>query len=390
MTFTPKKIVLLAHEDLYGGGTRQTYYIMEALVQAGHQPILISNAETTWLGQHIIETGLPVKTYYCKAIQRNIDLLKEFRAFFHILTVLGQEKPDALMASGVKLIGLASLAGFLTGIKQRYAIIRGEGAPPGSLQLKIIYAMQRFVAVLGTQFITVSDYIRKQMLLHQLCKPDRVASIVDGTDVVRFASGQKGLLRKQFNIPEHALVVGMVGRLCAGKRYEDFIDMMQILCGFYPHVYGLLIGEGDDRAVLQAQIEDTGYPDRILITGFLPNMPDVYADLNVSVLLTDYEGCPNGVLESMASKIPVVATAVTGLPEIIDSGVNGILVPIGDVSATAQAVDHLMNHLEVSQRMVEKAYETIDKRFNKIRQIDCVVNHLVRSPAQLLRERSKR
>lgn len=379
-----RKIILLAHEDLYGGGTRQTFYIMRELVRQGYETVLVSNAENTWLGQTIREQGLTVKTYYTPLIQREIKPLNELQVLLYLFRVFWQEKPDVVFASGVKLIGLGGLVGWLCRVPHRIAIIRGEGAPPGSRMLEAIYAMERFVAILGMRFITVSDYIRQQMIQRGVASPESIVTIHDGIDPTDFQQPiegtSAGIFTERFGLPSDAFKIGMIGRFVAGKRYDHFIELMRRLCEQQPHVVGVLIGEGEHRAQLEAQIQATGFADRILIAGYCTDMASVYRDLDVTVLLTDYEGCPNAILESFAAGVPVVASHVCGIPELIESGQNGYLVAPGNLEEASQAIMPLIADRALGYALGQQGRRTVMERFYMEHQVACLIEHVMAPP----------
>jgi glycosyltransferase involved in cell wall biosynthesis len=377
-----KKILLLAHEDLYGGGTRQTYYIMEALVKRGYETILVSNAEITWLGQTIRQTGLPIKTYYTPLICRKIRPLQELKLFFYLLRIFREEKPDVVFASGVKLIGLTGVAGWLAHIPKRVAIIRGEGAPPGSRLLQVIYQMEWLVARLGMTFITVSEYIRRQMLQRRIADDAAITAIHDGIDPTTFqpdsltSTEQAGIFTKRYQLPPNAFKIGMVGRFVPGKRYDQFIEMLRLLCQRHRQVYGFLVGEGEHRERLQTLINESGFAHRIFIAGYCADMPAVYRDLDLTVLFTDYEGCPNSILESFAAGVPVVASDVCGISELIEPGRNGYLIPPGNMQEAVRIISPLVSSSALLKIMGEHGSRTVMEKFNLVRQVARVVESL--------------
>ncbi len=375
----PLKVILLAHEHLYGGGTKQTFLLAEALVARGVQTVLVSNAETSWLGQALEQSGLPVKTYYSQLIDRAIRPWQELKVLFFIIQVFLTEKPDVVLASGVKLIGLSGVAAWLCNVPNRFAIIRGEGAPPGSRTLKVIYAMHRLLALLGVRYITVSEYIRRQMIDHGICRPDRIQTIHDGIPVSAFTplAEDEQCFADSWKLPPNAFKIGMVGRLVAGKRYDYFIQLMIALCREFPQVYGVLIGEGPDRAHLESLIQVSGFADRLVMAGYCADMPAVYRSLDFTVLFTDYEGCPNSVLESMAAGVPVLASDVCGIGEILESGWNGFLVTHGDVESAAILMRKAIEEPAFRKSMSENARDSVRHRFDASQKLQELVSHLL-------------
>lgn len=375
------KVLLLVHEGLYGGGSRQSFYLLESLVQAGLSAVLVSNAKESWLGRQLEKQPLPVKTYYTSVIQRSINPLKELLAFLYLIGVFLKEKPDVLLTCGVKLIGLGCFAGWLCRIPLRVAIIRGQGAPEGSVMLKIIYAMERFVALLGTRFITVCDYNRQEMITQGIAKSENLVTIHNGTDLVAYGSGCQGWLRRQYNLSEDAFIIGMVGRLSRQKRFDQFIQLLVKLCECHSTVYGFIIGDGEDRDPLQQQINAAGMADRIFITGFVEQMPDLYSDLNLSVLLTRYEGCANALLESAVAGVPIIADAVCGNSEVVIHGENGYIFQPGDIQQAIAYAQTLITDPKACCRMGQRGREIAQERFDRVKQTARLVQVLQQWPA---------
>lgn len=361
--------MVLVHEGLYGGGSLQTFYILQALCQKGFRPLVVTNAKGTAMERKIQQAKLELDFRYSSLIQRPINPFKDFLTLLYLIRVMLQEKPDVVLTSGVKLIGLGSLAAWFARMPPCVAVIRGQGAAPGSRLLSVVYAMERFVAWLGTRFITVCEYDRQQMLSRNICPSQQVVTIHNGTHLERFRSGEKGHVRKQFEIPESAVVFGMVGRLYPQKRYDAFVQLMAPLCKEYSHVYGLLVGEGEDRVALQALIDACGAQEKIKITGYVENMPDIYAGIDVSVLFTRYEGLPNALLESCAAGVPMVADDVCGNPEIIRHAQNGYIVPADDTQQALVFCRQMIEDSQLRNTLGKHAARIAEECFDHRRQI---------------------
>lgn len=379
-TKSSPKVAVLVHENGYGGGGRQSFYILESMVQQGYNPVLISNSKDGWLGQEIQRTGLPISTYFSPSIQRPIHPVRDMLAFLFIMRVLWKEKPKAVLTSGVKLIGLGALAAWLLRIPKRYAMVRGHGAPPGSRMAMVIHRMKRLVTWLGTRFIAVSEYNRQDLLAQKVCPPEGAVTIHNGADVQRYDPrlllSLKTGLKQRLGLPADAVVIGMVGRLTQQKGYDRFIRFMSLLCKRFPNVYGLLIGEGPERTTLESLIRETSFSDRILITGYMAEMSQVYADLDLSVLFTNYEGCANALIESLAAGVPVIAEDVCGNSEIVAHGQNGFVVTHGDVETAVQAAKTLLLNPDLAKKFGEAGRKRAIEEYNRDIQIEKLIRHL--------------
>lgn len=372
----PLKVLVLVHENLYGGGSRQSFYILSALTRKGLIPVLVSNAQKSWLGRQIEATSLPVTTYYTDWIQRAINPFKDFGVLLYLIRVFWQEKPDVVLTSGIKLIGLGSIAAWICRVPRSFAIIRGQGAQMGSFLLRLVYAMEWFVARLGVRFIAVCEYNRQEMIEQQICHADALFTVHNGTDIEKVQSGQKGIIREKFGIPKDAYVIGMIGRFSNQKCFDQFIRFVEVLCQRHPNVYGLLIGDGENHQALGQQIDQTGFSDRILITGFLQDMENVYADLDLSVLFTRYEGCANALIESSAAGIPMIVEDVCGNAEVVLHGQNGYVVSAGDIEQAVHYAEQLIREPEQAKAMRQAGQSIAKERFDRNQQQEKLIGIL--------------
>ena len=125
----------------------------------------------------------------------------------------------------------------------------------------------------------------------------------------------------------------------------------------------IMVGDGEIRPLLQGQIETLNLKDRAHLLGWRSDVPDVLGAADVFVLGSDWEGTPLAVMEAMAAGRPVISTAVGGVPELVQDGVTGLLVPPRDPAAFAAAMRHLADHPDLRHAMGEAAGLQAEKRF---------------------------
>jgi glycosyltransferase involved in cell wall biosynthesis len=136
-------------------------------------------------------------------------------------------------------------------------------------------------------------------------------------------------------VPE--LIVGAAGRLSPEKGFDLFVQAGQRLVVGNKKIGFILFGEGVEREPLEQQIRASGLQGRFVLAGHCTHLDALLPALDVLVLPSFTEGLPNVVLEACAASVAVVATAVGGTPEVVDHGISGLIVPVGDVAALADA-----------------------------------------------------
>lgn len=209
-----------------------------------------------------------------------------------------------------------------------------------------------------------------------ICPPEKLKHLGNGIDLSIFnrdqvTTGDICRMRRQLGIRDETKVVGFVGRL-AGKRkgFIDFLRACQRVAKHCPNVRFLIIGEADvgkADAIGPSAAKDHGVSDQCLFLGARPNaeLPSLYAVMDLLVLPSLFEGMPRVVIEAAAMGIPAVVTNVKGNREVIEHGRNGLLVPLGDISALADAIIEILTDPEKAKCMGAEGYRIARERFDE-------------------------
>jgi glycosyltransferase involved in cell wall biosynthesis len=239
--------------------------------------------------------------------------------------------------------------------------------------------VQRYVCCLADCILVNADSIR-DWLVADGYDAERIVVIRNGVDLSRVRTAPAGDdLRRQFDIPAGAPLIGVVGRVRAMKGIEDAIDAAAILSKRWPDLRLLIVGEAtvmrdgrpvEDREYLDAlatRAHAVGLGDRVIFTGYRPDVAEILPQLTISLQPSLNEGLSNVLLESMASGVPTVATRVGGTPEALVSGTMGLLVPPATPDALAAAVEQLMLDPERARALGENARRRIADQFSLAR-----------------------
>jgi glycosyltransferase involved in cell wall biosynthesis len=206
----------------------------------------------------------------------------------------------------------------------------------------------------------------------------RFAVIPNGVDLSRFATPPPRCgIRDELRIPASAPLLGVVARLEAEKGQRFVIDAMATILEAVPAARLLIVGEGSEADALRARAASLGrlVASRVCFTGRREDVSAIIGDLDVAVLPSLREAQGISILEAMARRVPVVASAVGGIPEVITSGLDGLLVPPGEPAALADAVVQLLVDERLRRRIGEAGYRTVAERFSidaQVRRIEAV------------------
>ena len=206
----------------------------------------------------------------------------------------------------------------------------------------------------------------KSMLDEELGKPNRNIVVYSGIDPARFKSDRnQNLLKIKYGLPEKSLLVGTTGALTPDKDHYTFIRACRLLCEHNADFRFLIMGKGPLQNELETFVAQKKLAGHFIFTGFVDNLEDVLPGLDFFLMTSRQEGLGTSILDAMACRLPVVATAAGGIPEIVIHGKTGCLAPIGDHNKLAGEILGLIDNPGRRAQLVEAAYHRLDRHFTK-------------------------
>jgi glycosyltransferase involved in cell wall biosynthesis len=199
-----------------------------------------------------------------------------------------------------------------------------------------------------------------------------IPNFVDEAAFQPLPTNRRAELRAQVGLGPDDFAIGVIANLYPVKAHSTLLNAAARLAFDWPEVRFVLIGEGSERPGLVQQAAAAGIADRVLMPGRLAHEPGVPGILDIAVLTSREEGFPNFVVEAMAAGRPVVATAVGGVPDAVEHGVTGLLVPEGDDQELANALISLLRDRTARERMGTRGAE----RARQLYHVDVVLGEL--------------
>jgi glycosyltransferase involved in cell wall biosynthesis len=246
----------------------------------------------------------------------------------------------------------------------------------------IIVLVERMLARLSTVILTVSDTVRNELLQHNIAPPEKIHVLPLGLDLTEYknCSTKRGQFRRELDIEPNVPLIGNVGRLVPIKNHRYFLMAAQVMVqtGFEGRF--VIVGNGELASELYKQARELDIGNSVIFTGWRRDLDKIYADLDVLVNTSINEGTPFAIIEAMAARVPVVATSVGGVPDIIKSDETGYLVPENDVHTL---VDGIVSALESSDAMLDAAQNHVMEHHN----LESMVNHMVNLYNKLLKDK---
>ena len=198
---------------------------------------------------------------------------------------------------------------------------------------------QRLAYACSAAVVTNSELVRRLLVERELVPEQKVRRVYNGIDAEQFAPREpSGELAASLGLPAGGPIIGSVGNLHPWKGHDTFIRAAARIRAARPDARFLLVGAGAAQAGLENLAREAGVGEAMVFAGTRADIPELLALMSVFVQPSPHESLPNAVLEAMACARPVVATSVGGVPELVNNGVTGFLVPPNDPAALAEKV----------------------------------------------------
>lgn len=213
--------------------------------------------------------------------------------------------------------------------------------------IKIERSVGRYTDV----FLAVGSAVAAEAITRRIAPPERVRTIGVGVAKALKAPGahDRAEARRLLGVPPGMHVVGTVGRLAFQKAPEDFVTALAMLGR--GDVFGVWIGAGPLHAEIERLAARRGLSGRMLFTGERQDVEALLPGLDVFAMASRYEGLPCAIVEAMGAGLPVVATAVNAVPDVVVAGETGLLVPPGAPDLLGRAVGYLLDHPAEAARL---------------------------------------
>lgn len=238
--------------------------------------------------------------------------------------------------------------------------------------------LHRITLAKASRIIAVSQAVAAQLKADAVASSEKICVVLNGIDAASFQEARQRFNRADFlnawNLPDDCLLVGTVGELTPLKGQEEFLRAATQVLRQHPNAYFIIAGidhsrGNENRIHIEQLIEELNLSPRVRLAGWLENLAQLYCALDVFVSASHTESFGLVLAEAMAGGTTVVATETEGAREIIQPGVTGLLVPIGDVDELANNIAALLADKNERVRMGTAAQQSATTRFSVERMI---------------------
>jgi len=232
--------------------------------------------------------------------------------------------------------------------------VRGEyGAFAGPLK-----AWFEFNAQFLSKKIVVNSYWLKDYVVSKGVPSEKILPIHNGVDFSRYITSMSRVdLRKKYSISDTAPIISIIARLHTMKDHITFFDSIKILKTEYPDIVALVVGEGLENYNLQKYVLNSGLDANVKFLGVLSDdLSEIYKISDVVMLTSQWgESFPNVILEAMSASTPVIASNISAIPEIIQTGISGFIVESKDAQQFSEKAMQLLSDPTIREEIIKNA-----------------------------------
>ncbi|MFO0701279.1 MAG: glycosyltransferase [Nitrospira sp.] len=272
-------------------------------------------------------------------------------------------------ASGIQVIHahefymnvLGAAVSLLTGVPL-ISTVHGKNYYPEKRRRQLLY---RWVASRASSVVTVSEDLKAFFCRVTGVAASGVTVIPNGIDTDIWSPVvSDAALRAGYGIPTNAMVVGAIGNLYPVKRHIDLVRALPLLKTACPNIHVVILGRGDQKANLEREADSLGVADRLHLVGFQENARRWMNVMDCYVMPSENEGMPLSLLEAMSAQLPVIVTAVGGIPEVVTHEESGWLLPAHQPEVLAKTIIHVLTNRLEAQAVAARGRARVETRFS--------------------------
>jgi glycosyltransferase involved in cell wall biosynthesis len=370
------KILYLITKSNWGGAQRHVFDLAVAMKEKGHDVAVALGGDGT-LRTRLEAAG--IYTHSITTLGRDISTSKDAGSLKEIISVIRHRRPDVLHMHSPKAAGLGSVAGRLLGVQSIIYTVHGWAFNEDrSLPQRLtIMFFSWLTMVLCHTTILLSEREYGQALNFPWVK-EKLQLIPLGIKSPTFISvdGAKQSIAKHIGMPipefNKKTVIGTIAELHPNKGLPYLINAFTSVVMQYPQTALIIIGDGQDQPALHLLIKEKKLEQSVFLAGYMDHAAEYLKAFNIFVLPSLKEGLPYAILEAGCASLPVVATTVGGIPEIIEDMRSGVLVQPKNIRELSHALSFMIEHPDERRRYGSALKERVAQNFSVQKMVDSV------------------
>ena len=375
------RIVHIITRLIVGGAQENTLLSCEGQHDRGHDVTLITGPPLGPEGslmERAREYGYRIEVV--DAMRRAILPGKDWRTYRGLINRLRELKPDVVHTHSSKAGIIGRWAARKAGVPVVIHTIHGLAftASTSVIVNNAYRTLEKWTAPISTRIVCVADAMRDQSLKEGIGRPEQYVTVYSGMDIKPFLDPPvpREQTRKKLGLADEDIAVGTIARLFYLKGHDDLLDLAPALCGKYPRLRFVWIGDGLLRQQFEQRIAQMGLKDRFILTGLVPptQVPELTAAFDILVHPSRREGLARALPQGQLAGCPVVAYDIDGNREGLIDGITGFAIAPFEREKLSEALEVLLADAEKRGAMGKAGREFAVNRFAADVMVDALEN----------------
>jgi len=364
-----KKILYLITKSNFGGAGKYVFDLAQSAKESNFDVVVACGGEGL-LVDKLKEKN--IRTITIPNLERDVNIFKEFVVLKTLISIFKNESPDIVHLNSSKIGGIGALAGRIAKVPKIIFTAHGWAfnEERGLFWKTFTYLASLATSILSHTVITISQKEQMQAFDFPFLSVGKVKMIYNGIKEGEFKTKKdaRTFIEKSANITmsNNIPVIGSVGELHKNKGYIYALKMCEQLLERRRDFLYLIIGEGEERYELEKYIREKSLESNVKLLGAIPDVSSgssLMKAFDIFLLPSTKEGLPYVLLEAAQAKLPVVATAIGGIPEIVEHKDTGLLAASKNEGALTIQIEKILFDERIRRDYGEKNYQNVSNKF---------------------------
>ncbi|MBI5360228.1 MAG: glycosyltransferase family 4 protein [Planctomycetes bacterium] len=379
------KILFIITRLIHGGAQKMALSMAEQLSRRGHSVVLACGPQAGVEGSLLpLARKMNIEVIIVDGLVREEHPLKDCLAMASLYWLIDSRRFDIVHTHTSKAGILGRIAARFAGTPAIVHSSHGHVFSPGAnipgvsnrkLMTKVFWLAEKIAAGMCHRIVTLTEMEKLDWLKLGLAPASKIEVLYNAIPLEEFnpdsvSAEEKARLKSSLGLEPPQKIVTITGRLTSEKGHDYLLETIKLVAGKMPFVRLLIVGEGPERTELEKLAREYGIAQNVIFLGLRNDVKHILAISDLFVLASRYEGFGLVLLEAMAMRVPVIATGVGGVPEIIDDGVTGMLALHDRPDEFAAKITELLQNSEKADRIASAGRQIVMRDFSMDKMVD--------------------
>ncbi len=357
-----------------GGAQDNTLYTLELLDREKYEVSLACNMSGDFVKR--ASSIQECKIYDIDSLQRDVDLKKDIKSMLALIGIMRKNEFDIVHTHSTKPGVIGRLASYFSGIPVVIHTVHGFPFHDfmGSLKRQVYINIERIMNYLTSHLITVSTLNLKKIVDLGMAKEADITNIYSGIDIERFEHSQKKDMHAELNLDSSVRLIGFIGRFSDQKSPMTLLNAIVKVVEQISDCHFVFVGDGPLKEDMVSFVDQNDLQSQVSFLGYRLDVHEILHGLDLFALSSIYEGLGRSVTEALCCEIPVIATAVEGVPELVINKRTGLLVEPRNPQQLADAIIYALKNPAEMKIMAKAGNMFVKQNFQVTDMVDRIAD----------------